>query len=110
MKKLRCFSNNELERLVDEKRLKSGKANIDKFEIIRILHDKVALLTRKYSELETENRRQRKFRKVWTKYLQNFDQFLMAQKKLSLHFLFTDLFQHFGIHLVVFALKPFIHG
>ena len=47
---------------MDEKRLKSGKANIDKFEIIRILHDKVALLTRKYSELETENRRQRKFR------------------------------------------------
>ena len=30
--------------------------------------------------------------------------------KLRLDFLFTDLSQHFGIDLVVFALKFFING
>ena len=38
------------------------------------------------------------------------DEFLMTLMKLRLDFLFTDLSQHFGIYLVTFALKFFIHG
>ena len=34
----------------------------------------------------------------------------MNLMKLRLDFLFTDLSQQFGIDLVVFALKLFIHG
>ena len=34
----------------------------------------------------------------------------MTLMKLRLDFLFTDLSQHFGIYLVVFALEVFIHG
>ena len=37
------------------------------------------------------------------------DGFFMTLKKLRLDFLSTDLSQHFGIYLVVFALKFFIH-
>ena len=33
------------------------------------------------------------------------DKFFMTLMKLKLDFLFTDFFQHFGIYLVVFALK-----
>ena len=36
--------------------------------------------------------------------------FFKTLMKLRLDFLFTDLPQHFGIYLVVFALKFFIHG
>ena len=43
------------------------------------------------------------------RYMQNFDQFVMTQKKLSLGFLFTDLFQHLGIYMLTVALKRFIH-
>ena len=45
------------------------------------------------------------FKKVWTRYEQNFDKFLMTQKNLRLGFLFTDFSQHFGIYLLAFALK-----
>ena len=34
----------------------------------------------------------------------------MTLSKLRLDFLFTDLSQHFGTDLMVFALKFFIHG
>ena len=34
----------------------------------------------------------------------------MALMKWKLDFLFTDLSQHYGIYLVVFELKFFIHG
>ena len=34
----------------------------------------------------------------------------MTLMKMRVDFLFTDFSQHFGINLVVFALKFFIHG
>ena len=40
--------------------------NIDKVKIFCVLYDKVALLTRRYSERETKNRHHRIFREVLT--------------------------------------------
>ena len=63
--------------------------NIDKVKIFCVIHDKVALLTRRCSEWGTRNRHQRIFRKVltirkrWSK-----DEFFMTLK-LILDFLFT---------------------
>ena len=54
-------------------------------------------------ERGTRNCKQRIFRKVWSRYIQNFDQIWMIEKRLGLSFLFTDLCQHFGIILVSFA-------
>ena len=80
MKKLECFIKNtclynELIRTVHEKPLISEKSclfycictNIDKIEIILVLHDRVALLMRKHSEHETRNRASL-CRKVWIRY------------------------------------------
>ena len=41
-------------------------SNIDKVKIFCVLHDKVALVSTRYSEQETRNRHQRIFRKVLT--------------------------------------------
>ena len=38
------------------------------------------------------------------------DEILLGRIKLRLNFLFVDLSQDFGIYLMVFALKFFIHG
>ena len=48
---------------------------------------------------------------VRTTYIENVDQKMnfLSLTKLRSDFLFTDLSQHFGIYLVVFALKFFIH-
>ena len=48
---------------------------------------------------------------VRTTYIENVDQKMnfLWLTKLRSDFLFTDLSQHFGIYLVVFALKLFIH-
>ena len=40
---------------------------------------------------------------------QNKESFIILIK-IRLNFLFPDLFQHFRIYLLVFALKFFIHG
>ena len=40
--------------------------NIDKVKIFCVLHDKVALLTKRYCQWETRNRHQRIFRKALT--------------------------------------------
>ena len=62
--------------LISEKKLFDlYYTNIDTFEIFHALHNRVALLTRRYSERGTQNRRdQRIFRKFWTRHMQNFDQ------------------------------------
>ena len=52
--------------------------NIDKVEVFCVLHDKVSLPTR-CLERGTGNRQQIIFGKVWTRYIQNIDQFLMTQ-------------------------------
>ena len=49
-------------------------SNIEKVEILHLLHDKVALLMRKHSERGTRNCHQKGFRKVWTIYRENVDQ------------------------------------
>ena len=54
-----------------------------RLEIFRVLHDKVSLLMRRCSERGTRNREQIIFRKAWTRYIQNFNHFLMTQKKLD---------------------------
>ena len=59
-----------------------------------------------------KNGGQRLFSKVRTRYIQSFDQkieFLMNLMELRLGFLVADLSQRFGIYLVAFALKFFIH-
>ena len=64
-------------------------------------------------ERVSRNRKQRIFRKVRTIHIQNLDQkmnFFLTLMKLRLGLLFKDLSQQFGIELVVFALKFFIHG
>ena len=48
--------------------------NIEKVEILYVLHDKVTLLRRRRSERGTRNCHQRMFRKVWTTYIENVDQ------------------------------------
>ena len=48
--------------------------NIEKVEILHVLHDKIALLMRRRSERGTRNCHQRLLRKVWTIYIENFDQ------------------------------------
>ena len=48
--------------------------NIEKVEILHVLHAKVALLMRRRSELGTRNCHQIIFRKVWTRYIENVDQ------------------------------------
>ena len=79
-------------------------SKIEKFEILHVLHDKVALLMRKHSEWGTRNCHQKSFRKVWIIYIENFDQkmnFLYNSLiKLRLNFLFTDLSQHFGMGFI----------
>ena len=40
-------------------------SNIEKVEILHVLHNKVALLMRKHSEWGTRNCHQKSFRKVW---------------------------------------------
>ena len=77
--------------------------NIDKVKIFCVLHDKVALLRRRYSERETRNRHQRIFRKVltmktlirrWIFHGSETDNRLPFHRSLST----------FRIYLVVFAL------
>ena len=64
----------------------------------------------------TRNCQQRFFRKVMTICTQNVDQKMTLWwlwcdwEKLRLHFLFTDLSQHFRIYLVAFAHEFCIHG
>ena len=87
--------------------------NIDTVKIFCVLHDQVALLTRRCSEWETRNRHQIIFRKVLTIGIQKTlikRSIFMTLIELTLDFLFPDLSQHFGIYLVVFALKCFING
>ena len=48
--------------------------NIEKFEILHVLHDKVALLMRRGSLPGTRNCDQIIFRKVWTIYRENINQ------------------------------------
>ena len=48
--------------------------NIEKVEILHVLHDKVALLMRRNSERRTRNCHQIIFGKVWTIYVENVDQ------------------------------------
>ena len=60
--------------------------------------------------VEQEIVRKQFLEKVWIRYIQNVDQFLMIQKKLRLGFLFADLSQHIEIYLVAFALKLFVCG
>ena len=76
-----------------------------KVEIFHVLQDKVSPPTRRCAERGAKNRQEMIFKKVWTRYEQNFDKFLMTQKNLRLGFLFTDFSQHFGIYLLAFALK-----
>ena len=52
-------------------------ANNDKVKVFQDFHEKVELLTKWSSEHGTKNRehnRRWRFRNVWTKYIQNFDQ------------------------------------
>ena len=63
--------------------------------VLNCLKSKVFRLTRTYSERQARNSQQSIFRKVWTRYIQNFDQFLINQKKMRLGFLVTDLSQTF---------------
>ena len=60
--------------------------------------------------VEQEIVRKQFLEKVWIRYIQNADQFLMIQKKLRLGFLFADLSQHIEIYLVAFGLKLFVCG
>ena len=46
--------------------------NIYKSEIFHVLYDKVALLTRRHSEHGKINESKDIFKKVWTRYIQNF--------------------------------------
>ena len=79
-------------------------------------YNKIVLLTRRRSELGSRNRLQIIFRNVWTKYMSIYkkcwskDEFFVILIKLRLDLLFNDFSQRFGIYLVVFALKFFIHG
>ena len=69
--------------------------NIEKFEILHVLHDKVALLMRRGSLPGTRNCDQIIFRKVWIIYRENINQkmnFYMTLMKLRLDFLFTYFF------------------
>ena len=78
-------------RLVHEKLLISDKKRLFyriltlkyKVKIFRVLHDYVSLLMRRCSERGTRNREQIIFRKAWTRYIQNFNHFLMTQKELD---------------------------
>lgn len=51
--------------------------NINKVDISLVLHNKDALLMRRYSE--HKHSEQKPFRKVWTRYVLNFDQTLMKR-------------------------------
>ena len=86
--------------------------NIEKLETLHVLHGKVTLLMTKHSERATRNCHQKSFRKVWTRYIENIDQkmnVLYESDEIEIRLFFTDLTQHFGIYLVVFALKFSIH-
>ena len=105
------------EKLLRKKPFVLKYTNIEKVDIF-ILHDKVALLMRRRSERGTRNCQQSIFRKFilkktilkilywkfWSK-----DECFMTLMKLRLESLFAYLSQCFGIYLVVFALKFFIH-
>ena len=49
-------------------------SNIEKVLILHVLHDNVALLMGKHSEVGTRNCHQKSFRKVWIIYIENGDQ------------------------------------
>ena len=77
--------------------------NIDKVKIFCVLHDKVALLTRRYSERETRNRHQRIFRKVLTmKTL--IKRWIFYDSETDIRLSFHRSLSTFRIYLVVFAL------
>ena len=77
------------------------------------LDNKVTLPTRRCSERGTWNHQYRanniwkglNQKKHWLK-----TELFITPMKLKLGFLFTDLFQHFRIYLVLFALNIFIYG
>ena len=72
--------------------------NINKVKAFCVLHDKVALLTRRYSERERRNRHQIIFRKLIKRWI--------ITLKLILDFLFTDFSQHLeyigGLRTILF--------
>ena len=58
------------EKLFRKKVFVLSHTNIDKVKIFYVLHDQVALLTRRCSELGTRNRHQRIVKKIFTIYIQ----------------------------------------
>ena len=72
--------------------------NIEKVEILHVLHDKVALLMRKRSVRGTRNHYQRIFRNVWAIYIENVDQemnFLHDSNEIEIRFPFYRSFSKF---------------
>ena len=78
---------------------------LTKLRYCYVLHDKGALITRRRSERGSRNRHQIVFREIWTMYGKYWwkNELFMTLMKLRLDF-------HFGIYLVVFAIKFFIYG
>ena len=72
--------------------------NIEKVEILHVLHDKVALLIRRRSERGTRNCHQRVCRKVCTIYIENVDQkmnFLYDSDEIEIRLPFCRSFSTF---------------
>ena len=122
MKKLRSKTLgiliNELNRLMHKWENYQKKdiciTKIDKVEIFYVVYNKVALLTRRLSEMGTRNCHQIIFRKVWAIYLEMLikKNFLYDSDsdEIEIRLFFWQFSQNFGTYLVVFVLRFCIHG